>query len=310
MKNNIINTDSLEIFKNNVYQKHDIGYVSNNAYLSVVATNKCQRNCFYCINSDTDKKSDIPINKSVKNIQKLTNKYKIKETIILGGEPLLHNNIFDLIYKLKNKTKLETVRITTNGIKLKNNEEFIEKLIYTGIDGINISYHNEDFMKLYELKWVYKTIKKYNKNIKVRINTNIWKGNNDTLNSLLNMVGTLNFADEIRISNLIRKDSFSVNSINNKLKDNLILSNEKYINLFNKIINYYSKTHTLINNDKTLGFVRYILIPSPVPIIINWNINSDVSKQICENHNREINTFKCLINGEVSLSWNTNHIIK
>ena len=51
----IIKTDSLEIFKQNEYRQTDIGYVSNNAYLSIVATNKCQRNCFYCINSHTDK---------------------------------------------------------------------------------------------------------------------------------------------------------------------------------------------------------------------------------------------------------------
>lgn len=310
MKGKMINTNSLEIFKTNTYEKHDIGYVSNNAYLSIVATNKCQKNCFYCINSETDKCSDISVVKSICNIREVVSKYKIKEAIILGGEPLLHYNIINLIYCLKNDTGLELVRLTTNGIKFKNNESFIEEVISTGIDGINISFHNEDFIKLSELKWICKTIKKYNNNIKIRINVNIWKGNNDTLVSLLKMIKSLNFADEMRISNLIYKDNFSVNTSNNKIKEHLILSDEKYIYLFNQLINYYSKKYTLINNDKTLGFVRYILIPTPTPIIINWNINSDVSKQICENNNREINTFKCLVNGEVSLSWNTNHIIK
>jgi len=305
----MINTNSLEIFRSNVYNKYDIGYVSNNAYLSVVATNKCQKNCFYCINSDTDKQSEIPIEKSIKNIRHLVRKYKVKEAIILGGEPTLHSRIGRLIYDLKNNTGLETVRITTNGIKLKNNESLIKEMIMSGIDGINISFHNEEFIKLSELKWIYKTIKKYGNSIKVRINMNIWRGNNDTFKTLLERIKSLSFADEMRISNLIYKDNFSVNTTNNKEKDNLILSDEEYINLFKKLIEHYSKKYTLINNDKTLGFVRYILIPTPTPIIINWNINSDVSKQVCENNNREINTFKCLVNGEVSLSWNTNHVI-
>ena len=37
-----------------------------------------------------------------------------------------------------------------------------------------------------------------------------------------------------------------------------------------------------------------------------------VSEQVCENdiENRQINTFKCLVNGEISLSWNTNNVIE
>lgn len=72
-----------------------------------------------------------------------------------------------------------------------------------------------------------------------------------------------------------------------------------------------SSQHTLIENDKTLGFVKYVLIPSKTPIILNWNTSSTVSQQICENNirEREINTFKCLVNGEISLSWNENNKI-
>lgn len=309
MKGNIIDINSLEIFKNNIYEKHDIGYVSNNAYLSIVATNKCQRNCFYCINSETDKKSDLPVDKAIKNIKRLVDKYKIKEAIILGGEPLLHKDLFLLIKRLKTETALEKVRITTNGIKLNKNNKAIENLINSGIDDINISFHNEEFIALNELTYIYHKIKEYNKTIKVRINTNIWRGNNDTLESLLKIINDLNFADEIRVSNLIYKDSFSVNKKNNKKKDALILPNDKYVGLFTELVNHYCKTFTIINNYKTLGFVRYLLIPALTPIIINWNIDSDVSKQICENSNREINTFKCLVSGDVSLSWNQEHVI-
>lgn len=74
---------------------------------------------------------------------------------------------------------------------------------------------------------------------------------------------------------------------------------------------HYSKTVKLIENKQTLGFVRYVLIPVPIPIIINWNTSSNVSDQICENDikTRKINTFKCLVNGDISLSWNTDNSI-
>ena len=87
----IIRTDSLEIFKQNNYIKTDIGMVSDNAYLSVIATNNCQRNCPYCINSETDRRLDLPLGKAVTNIRKLVSKYHVKEAIILGGEPLFRS---------------------------------------------------------------------------------------------------------------------------------------------------------------------------------------------------------------------------
>lgn len=92
----------------------------------------------------------------------------------------------------------------------------------------------------------------------------------------------------------------------------MALSNEKYESLFTDFIKQYKDRYTIFENKGTLGFVRYLLIPTKVPIIINWNIGSMVSDQICENdiENRKINTFKCLVNGDISLSWNTKNVIK
>ena len=113
-----IKTDSLEIFKQNEYFLTDIGYVSNNAYLSIVATNRCQCNCPYCINSETDRRLEMPLNKALTNIKKLVAKYHVKEAIILGGEPLLYSEITELISSLKTVCGLKVVRLTTNGIRL------------------------------------------------------------------------------------------------------------------------------------------------------------------------------------------------
>jgi len=314
-----IKTDSLEIFKqNNVYENCKWGLVNQNAYISVVATNACQCSCPYCINSATDHSKHLPIDKAIRNIQSLVGYINNEpEVIILGGEPLLHPAILDLIKELRtmkycNFKALGKVRITTNGIKLKSNNDFIKALVDSdyGVEGINISFHNEDFMTLDELRWVYDTIKIHNPNIKVRVNTNVWRGNLDNIEELQKHLRDISFVDEIRLSNIIRKDSFSVNSQN--IGDALVLPDEKYIKLFTELIERYSNNYTIFENPKTLGFVRYFLIPTPCPIIVNWNIGSTVSEQICENEigERKINTFKCLVSGDISLSWNTDNIIE
>lgn len=307
----MIETNSLEIFKQNVYSPTDIGMVSNNAYLSIVTTNECQRKCVYCINSETDQSLELPIDKAVTNIGKVVNKYGIKEAILLGGEPTLHSNLFELIAKLRIKTNLKFIRLTTNGIKLKNDDKFIFELVNRpfGVQGLNISFHNEDFMTYVELKTVCELVKKFNPVIKIRINLNVWEGNNDTLIKILDVFEKLHFVDEIRVSNLIPKDGFSVNPKNSEF---IGLSEYEYHQFFNRLCDWYSRSMTLIENKETLGFVRYVLIPRKVPIIINWNIGSKVSDQVCENDivSRKINTFKCLVNGDISLSWNESNTLK
>lgn len=306
----MIKTTSLEIFKQNVYFPTDIGMVSNNAYLSIVVTNKCQKKCVYCINSETDHRLNLPIETAVDNIKKLVDKYAVKEAILLGGEPTLHPRLFRLLASLRTQTGLEMIRLTTNGIMLLKSYEFILALVDPkhGIQGLNISFHNDDFITLTDLEKIVLVVKSINPNIKIRINTNIWRNNHDSLDTLLPFLDSLSFVDEIRISNLIPKDSFSVNSFNNGF---IGLSIQEYDSFFRQICHFFSQQLTLIENEKTLGFVRYVLIPTRVPIIINWNTYSDVSKQVCENDikNREINTFKCLVNGKISLSWNESHVI-
>lgn len=312
MSINIIKSDSLEIFKQNYYLKTDIGFVSSNAYLSIVVTNNCQRACPYCINSETDHSLNLPIEKSIANIKKLVNKYNIKEAILLGGEPLLHPELFELIKRLRVESGLQMIRLTTNGIRLVNNPDFLLKLIDReyGIQGLNISFHNEEFMTYSNLSDIYSLIKLHNPNIKVRINTNIWRDNLDLFIDLYSFITkTSKYCDEMRISNIIPKDSFSVNDKNPN--DSLVLSNDQYESLFTTLIDSYSD-NLIIENNLTLGFVKYVLIARKTPIIINWNINSKVSDQVCENNieNRQINTFKCLVNGDISLSWNESNILK
>lgn len=310
----IIDNNSLEVLRTCNYVQNDKlnALVSDNLYLSIVATNSCQCDCPYCINSLTDRTLQMPLEKAKKNISKAIKELDVKEAVILGGEPTLYKDLFPLINFLK-ESSLRRVGLTTNGIKLKD-RDFLINLIHTGIDFINISYHNEDFITFDDLYDIYNFFKseKYSWQ-KIRINTNIWKGNHDNLEELDYFINQISpCCDEIRVSNIIHKDSFSVNSNNREDADNMYMTDEEYKKLFTEFIELKAKDYTIIYNTKALGFVQYYLIPSKVPVIVNWNIDSKVSEQVCENNLQEkkIHTVKCLVSGDISLSWNTDNIIE
>lgn len=309
----IIKNNSLEVFRTCNYIKNEKlnAFVSDNLYLSIVVTNACQCDCPYCINSMTDKSLHLPLEKAKENIRKAIKELGIKEAVILGGEPTLYPHLFELIDFLK-ELGLRKFGLTTNGIML-TDYIFLRSLILTGIDFINISFHNEDFISLKQLKQIRKIFLAYRKqNQKMRINTNVWKGNHDTVNNLYLFTSILwDYCDEIRVSNIIYKDDFSVNPLNKKEAEQIHIDDKEYEKLFSGFVKRSEERYTIIHNPAALGFVNYFLIPSPTPVIINWNIDSKVSEQICENNleNNKIHTIKCLVTGDLSLSWNLNNKI-
>ena len=311
----IITNTGLEVLRECHYEKNEAlnAMVSNNLYLSVVVTNACQCNCAYCINSLTDKSLSLPFDRGTQNIAKAVQMFGIKEAVILGGEPMLYPKLIDIILFLKNDCGLRRVGLTTNGIRLKN-RQFLANLVETGIDFINLSYHTDGgFISYSDLQDIYSDFLDCRRpHQKMRINTNVWRGNHDTVFSLMEFIERISYwCDEIRISNIIRKDGFSVNPDAVDEAAPMYMLDEEYEDLFHRIIEYYSNSYTIIHNPAALGFVNYYLIPTPKPIIINWNIDSKVSEQVCENNlgDNKIHTIKCLVSGDISLSWNTNNII-
>lgn len=313
----MIANDSLEVLRTCRYpynEKLD-AFVSDNLYLSVVTTNACQMRCPYCINSNTDGSLNMPLEEAEKNISKAAGDLGIKEAVILGGEPTLYPDLLKLIRFLKDNVKLRRVGITTNGISLKESPQLLTDMINAGIDFLNISYHRDgQFLTCKDLigirgQFLHDTTPGMQK---MRINTNVWRGNHDTLPELTAFLRKISdVCDEIRVSNIIRKDGFSVNPVNNPEADKMFMEDWEYEDLFTLLIRTYAPDIAVIHNEEALGFVNYYLIPTATPVIVNWNIDSKVSEQICENDftRRRIHTVKCLVNGKISLSWNTNHII-
>lgn len=309
----IFGLNDLEVLKQNdsyEFNEYVKRPLNTKCYMSIVATNKCQKKCPYCINSHTDCTSELDLDKALPNIKAAHEKLGINECVILGGEPTLHTQIVKLVSEL-HKMSFNKVVMTTNGVDL--TDELLEQLLNAGLTHLNVSVHNDMgehcTIGLNKMRHIYETAKRVNPNVPVRINTNVWKGNHDTLDGLIDWLTLLQpMSDTIRVSNLIKKDGFSVNSENNEQTFDMMHTDEYYNELFDGVINHYAKNYSLINNPSALGFVDYTMIPTKSAIIINRNIDSKVAEQVCENEETKINTVKCLINGELSLSWNTNNI--
>lgn len=168
----IIENDSLEVLRTCGYSRNDMlgAMVSDNLYLSIVVTNVCQRNCPYCINSLTDRSLSLPLKKGKVNIRRAVEEFGIKEAVILGGEPTLYPGLFELIRFLRSDCGLRKVGLTTNGIKLRD-ADFLDSLVGTGIDFVNISYHSHgEFLERGEMAAIYRRFREVGKRCqKIRV---------------------------------------------------------------------------------------------------------------------------------------------
>lgn len=108
--------------------------------MSIVATNKCNKNCPYCINSETDGISELPLEKAIQNIKKAHDILEIRECVILGGEPTCYKNLIDLIKEL-NQIGFNKIVMTSNGVLL--DTKMINSLIESGLTHLNVSVHTE-----------------------------------------------------------------------------------------------------------------------------------------------------------------------
>lgn len=120
-------------------------------YLRVSVTNKCNLKCIYChplSDNELCEQQDVLELNEITHIIKLFVKCGIKKVRLTGGEPLLKNNILQLVKQLSSTEGIEDISITTNGVHL---ESLAEELKAAGLNRINISVDSLN-------KEIYKTI--------------------------------------------------------------------------------------------------------------------------------------------------------
>lgn len=285
-------------------------------YLDIVLTDFCNANCWFCIADLIHNKLNGNFDIFKQKVLFAVEKMNVKEVLLLGGEPTMSKMLIPMIEWL-NTLNLDKIAITTNGIRLAQNKEYREKVLSSGLTNINISFMNTDIdkqkhivnskyiLKVGDIKEIYKTAKE--NNVNVRINNNVFLGNNDSLDDIIDFYNqTYNYCDSIKFSPLLETDTFSVIDVKTEWAKANRLTDEQVLNLFNNIQNYYSDKYnvSIIENDLQFGFVKNTMIPLKQPIVLNWNFGNytGMMKRVTEEH--KINNLKLLSNNELSLSWN------
>jgi len=285
-------------------------------YLDIVLTDFCNANCWFCIADLIHDKLNGDFHLFKKKVLFAVERMNVREVLLLGGEPTMSKFLIPMIKWLKT-LNLDKIIITTNGIRIAQNKEYREMLLSSGLTNINISFMNTDIdkqknitnskyiLKVADIKEIYKTANE--NNVNVRINNNIFLGNNDSLHDVIDFYNQVhNYCDSVKFSPLLETGAFSVIDIKTKWAKTNMLTDEQTLNLFNNIQNYYSDKFnvSIIENDLQFGFVKNTMIPLKQPIVLNWNFGeyTGMMKKVIEEN--KINNLKLLTNNELSLSWN------
>jgi len=165
--------------------------------LRISITGKCNLNCFYCHNEGKKIESaDIMSKEEIMTIINAFYQLGIQKIKITGGEPLLRNDVCEIIHSMPS---LRDISMTTNGTLL---EKMAPELAEAGLNRINISLDTLDSKKYKKITGgdVKKVIKGINAAYAVgltpiKVNMVILKGVNENENEieeLLNFTSSLN----------------------------------------------------------------------------------------------------------------------
>lgn len=112
-------------------------------YMRISITDRCNLRCKYCMPYGVESVShqDILTFEEIRKVVLCGAKLGIRHIKVTGGEPLVRKGCCAFIRMLKAVPGIEHVTLTTNGILL---GEYLEELIQSGIDGINISLDTMD----------------------------------------------------------------------------------------------------------------------------------------------------------------------
>lgn len=114
--------------------------------LRISVTQKCNLNCFHC-----HKEGEVPSSQEMNRneifrIVELASSFGIKKIKLTGGEPLLRNDLCQIINKIS--PLVEEISLTTNGVFLKN---LAQQLHASGLHRINVSMPSLDEKKFKQI---------------------------------------------------------------------------------------------------------------------------------------------------------------
>lgn len=111
-------------------------------YARFSLTTRCNLRCSYCKSEDTSEEKLYEV--SIEYIMFIVNnlvKVGIKKIRLTGGEPLLRDNIVDIVGSIRKVPLVKEITLTTNGLLL---SKYALELKEAGLDRINISLDSLD----------------------------------------------------------------------------------------------------------------------------------------------------------------------
>ncbi len=108
--------------------------------LRITLTNRCNVNCLYCHHDGMVKSKDEMTADELYTICKIAKKLGVKKIRLSGGEPLLKNDIVEIVERIAS-LDFKDISMTTNGILL---EKYAQDLKDAGLDRVNVSLDTLD----------------------------------------------------------------------------------------------------------------------------------------------------------------------
>ena len=225
-------------------------------FVSFDVTSECNLRCIHCYNNSGNHHNDMDKD-SLINVAKQIRELKPYNVCICGGEPLLQENLFDIIDELK-KSEVN-VTMVSNGLLM--TDDMCKKLIDHGIYGMQISLDGA-------YAWQHDTIRGLSGAYDKAVNAikNLFKNgmkqiSTSCLPSKL-MLGYLNDYIELCLSlgvNNVRSMSFLSSGRGRDYGKKLMLDEEGYFDFCRELLKLKRKYYKLINIewDDALSLIIY-----------------------------------------------------
>ena len=128
------------------------------SYLRISLTDRCNLRCIYCMPENEDgihTKTGVILNhvdlltyEEILKITKLSTQLGVKKIRLTGGEPLVRKGVLGFIQQLQKIEGIEDLSLTTNGVYLNKNADFLYE---HGVRRLNISLDSLNSRKFLEI---------------------------------------------------------------------------------------------------------------------------------------------------------------
>lgn len=112
-------------------------------YARIAVTRACNLRCSYCMREEHESgsPSEMMGAEEIGSIIAALASMGVEKVRLTGGEPLLRNDVADIVARAKQTPGIRRVTLTTNGVLL---DRHFESLLEAGIDAINLSIDSLD----------------------------------------------------------------------------------------------------------------------------------------------------------------------